>query len=182
MSAAILNKFLGVLGITDEDNDEEVVDISDDEINEMVGAHTEADVKKEEQQLKEEEVIKDKKVDWEEAVKDSYNHFVSHLGIKPSASEVLEDVINNYNLNVDIEIDLDSPTKYDKWVSEVKQTLNRENLDYVDEIEEQLEVKEEPKKNKNEKVKPVQNKPAETKPVEECKEKVEEGCKDAKAE
>ena len=98
-----------------------------------------------------EETIEGKKIEWEEAVKDSYNHFVSDLGRKPYAFEVLEDVINNYNLNVDIEIDLDNPIKYDKWVSEVEQTLNKENLPF--EIEEQLEIKEEPKENKNEEVK-----------------------------
>lgn len=142
------------------ESDEEVIEIDDKELTEALGMPTEDQVKKEEpkkeqpkpKELKE-EVIKDKKVEWEEAVKDSYNHFVSNLGRKPSASEVLEDVINNYNLNVDIEIDLDSPIKYDKWVSEVKQILNKEKLQFVDEVEEQLEVKEEPKENKNEEVK-----------------------------
>ena len=73
---------------------------------------------------------KGKKIEWAEAVKDSYNHFVSGLGRTPSAPEVLEDVINNYDF--DDKIDLDSPIKYDRWVSAVAQVLNREGLKYID--------------------------------------------------
>lgn len=91
------------------ENDEEVVDISDDEINEMVGAPTEADVKKEEP---------------------------------------------------------------------IKECDDKKPLEEA--CEKKEEIKEEVKP--TEEVKSVENKPAETKPVEECKEKVEEGCKDAKAE
>lgn len=90
------------------ESDEEVVDISDDEINEMVGAPTEADVKKEEP---------------------------------------------------------------------IKESDDKKPLEEA--CEKKEEIKEEVKP--AEEVKKVEDKPAETKPVEECKEKVEEGCKDAKA-
>lgn len=102
--------------------------------------------------LDEENIEYVKLIEWEEAVKDSYNHFVSDLGRIPSASEVLEDVLNNYNLNVDIEIDLDDPIKYGKWVSQVEQILNKEKLEFEDEETGLLENKStfEDKKEKDE--------------------------------
>ena len=94
------------------ESDEEVVDISDDDINQMTGAPTEADVKKECKECDEKKSVEDKKP--------------------------LEEA-----------------------------------------CEKKEEIKEEVKP--TEEVKPIEDKPGETKPVEECKEKVEEGCKDAKA-
>lgn len=102
--------------------------------------------------LDEENIEYVKLIEWEDAVKDSYNHFVNDLGRLPSPSEVLEDVLNNYNLNVDIEIDLDDPIKYGKWVSEVEQILNKEKLEFEDEEAGLLENKStfEDKKEKDE--------------------------------
>lgn len=77
--------------------------------------------------------LKDKKVSFEEAVKDSYHHFMSDLGQKPSAGAILDDLVDNYNLDIDLKIELNDPVKYAKWESEVKQILNKEKLEFVDE-------------------------------------------------
>lgn len=79
------------------------------------------------------ETLEEGKVTWEQAVKNSYNHFVSDLGQKPTASEVLEDVVDNYDLDIDIKVELDDPIKYNKWLSQVQQDLNRFGLEFVEE-------------------------------------------------
>lgn len=78
-------------------------------------------------------------ISWEDAIKDSYDFLVSSSGQIPTASQVLEDVVDNYDLDIDIEIELDDPIKYNKWLSDVEHVLNTLGLEVEEEsINEEL--------------------------------------------
>lgn len=75
------------------------------------------------------------KIDLESAIKDSYDFLSGKLYAEdrlPTAEEVAEDIVDNYDGYKDL-VDLSSPEKYNSWVSEVKQELNRLGLEFEDE-------------------------------------------------
>ena len=78
-------------------------------------------------------------ISWEDAIKDSYDFLVSSSGQIPTASQVLEDVVDNYDLDIDIDIELDDPIKYNEWLSDVEHVLNTLGLEVEEEsINEEL--------------------------------------------
>lgn len=77
--------------------------------------------------------INESKISWEDAIKDSYYSLINSLGQIPTASQVLEDVVDSYDLDIDIDIELDDPIKYNKWLSDVEHVLNTLRLEVIEE-------------------------------------------------
>ena len=76
-----------------------------------------------------------------EVVKDSYEFCIQKVYAHPSdynnttlptAEMIAEDIANNYE---GYDIIPDTPSAFNIWVSEVKQELNRQNLDFAEEVE-----------------------------------------------
>lgn len=79
------------------------------------------------------ESLTESKLSWEDAIKDSYHSLVSSSGQVPTASQVLEDVADHYDLDIDVKIELDDPIKYNKWLSDVEHVLNNLGLEVLEE-------------------------------------------------
>lgn len=84
-----------------------------------------------ENKLKEE--LTESKLSWEDAIKDSYHSLISSSGQAPTASQVLEDVADHYDLGIDVKIELDDPFKYNKWLTDVEHVLNTLGLEVLGE-------------------------------------------------